>query len=175
MRKLLFLAAVACVASPALAQEKEDFSAAVALIKGGAVYDEKIGIDGSLVSEAYQLTHLTCSTGSRKVRVLMPVPKDAADEAETTLRQVKGQWQIGIQAYGKVYRKDVTFKPVRDPISQYSEQAEITVEFGDPLWRALTDAKGDAFLAEAGGFGAYVSVGGTPEFKRFLAACKLSS
>lgn len=174
MQKFLLLAAAVCFITPALAQEQEDFSAAFSLVDGGAVYDEKIGIDGSLVSEAYQLTHLTCSTGSRKVRVLMPVPKDAADEAETTLRQVKGQWQIDIKANGKVYRKDVTFKPVRDPISQFSEQAEITVEFGDPLWRALTDAKGDAFLAEAGGFGAYVSVGGTPEFKKFLAACKLS-
>lgn len=174
MRSTLALALMVVAFTPAAAQEQEDFTAEFAKVAGGAVYDEKIGIDGSLVSEAYQLTHLTCSAGSRKIRLLMPVGRDAAEAEGTTLRQVKGQWQIDIRAFAKTYRKDVTFKPVRDPISQYDEQAEITLQAGDPLWKALLAERGDSFTALVGNLGTYVSILGGKEFQKFRKACGIN-
>ena len=77
MRRIFAFIALLSVSPLAVAQEQEDFATDFARIKGGAVYDEKMGVDGSLISEQYLLTHITCSDGSKKLRVMLPLgPED---------------------------------------------------------------------------------------------------
>ncbi|MFT3989147.1 hypothetical protein [Aestuariivirga sp.] len=171
MRAAWVLCALTMLALPAIAQEQEDHAAKFAAVQGGAVYDEMDGVDGSLVSENFILTHLTCSKGSSKIRLLMPVGKDGAGQDDSTLVEKAGQWRITIKAYGKRYPKDVTFKPVKDGRSLYNEQAEITVTVGDPLWRALLDRKDYTFWAMNGSAGTNVYIAGGAEFEKFRKAC----
>lgn len=173
---LCFALAFCCGA--ATAQEQDEFATAFAKVKGGAVYDSKEGVDGASVSETYLLTHLTCSAGSNKVRVLLPVGEDeggrdldSGADQETTLKKGPAGWRVTLKAFGKAQDVPVVFKPVKDKASLYARQPEVTMAVGSTLWKALVHPDGNKLLVMNGGLGTPVGVTRDGNFKRFLATC----
>jgi hypothetical protein len=169
-----------CLASPCLAQEQEDMTSSFAAVPGGAVFDEMVGVDGSAVTDNYILTRVTCKTGSNDVRVLLPFgPQDDSflpqpDPKTVTLRQSADGWTVEVSHYGIRERVPVSIAPVSDPVSYYSEQYEVTVGVGSPLWRAMSDEQNAQALMLLGfqGEAMYLPRGET--FSAFLRACEIS-
>ncbi len=175
-----FLAALVAFASPAFAQEKEDMAESYSRVKGAAVYDFKMGVDGTLVSEEYMLTHVTCTDGSKTLRVLLPIdPEDDGtvlklDGPKSTLAKKGGSYALDFTAYDKTLHKYVTLKPVKDPKSHYHQQIEITLTVGDPLWKAMRENEYGKALAMLGTGGAPIDLPDTPKFTEFLKSCGIT-
>lgn len=176
----------ACVAllvfsASACAQEEEDTASSFTRVKGGAVYDYKMGVDGTLVSEEYMLTHITCSDGSNKLRVLLPLGPDdngttfsMGGDASTLKKHGQG-WVADFKVNGKRLSKDVTLKPVNDPKSHYKQQYEIALEVGDVLWKAMrVQQAGEAFMMIGTG-GAAVWLPDEPKLTEALKSCGIST
>jgi hypothetical protein len=179
--KLVFVAAlVLSVPLSAIAQEHEDFSIAFARVKGGAVYDEKIGLDGSLVTEEYVLTHVTCTDGSKKLRVMLPLGLEDNDtfftldgEPSSLTSSFKGftvKFKLGKRKITKV----IALKPVNDVKSHYKQQFELSLNVGDPLWSAMRDSEAGKALMLIGTGGTPVSLPTDATFEKFLKSCGIS-
>ena len=165
---------------PAFAQEKEDTAESFARVKGAAVYDFKMGVDGTLVSEEYLLTHVTCTDGSKNLRVLLPIGPDdngtvfKMDGPKSTLKRKGGNYAVDFTAYGKTLHKDVALKPVKDPKSHYHQQFEITLNVGDALWKAMRENEFGKAFALIGTGGTPVDLPDTPKFTEFLKSCGIT-
>ena len=166
---------------PAFAQEKEDTAESFARVKGAAVYDFKMGVDGTLVSEEYLLTHVTCTDGSKSVRVLLPIgPEDDGtvvnmDGPKSTLTKKGRSYGADFTAYGKALHKDMALKPVKDPKSHYHQQFEITLTVGDALWKAMRENDYGKAFALIGTGGTPIDLPDTPKFTEFLKSCGITA
>lgn len=173
---VFFLASV-CLAASAHAQELEDSSESFARVKGGAVYDWKIGVDGSLISEQFMLTHVTCTNGSDTLRVMLPLGPDdnetfyTMDGEPSSLQKSGNGWTADFVAGGKRIRKEVTLKPVNDEKSQNAEQYEITLRYGDPLWKAMASSEPGQAMMMIGTGGTPVGMPSGDTFNAFLKSC----
>ncbi len=162
---------------PVLAQEQEDFSTAFSRVKSGAVYSEKMGVDGSLISERYMLTLVTCSDGSKMLRVMLPNgPEDegttfSIDGTPSTLKQTKDGWNAEVAVNGKRMRKELVLKPVKDPKSLYEQQFEIKLLVGDMLWNAMRGKTPEKALLLIGTGGTPISLPNDAKFAAFLKSC----
>ncbi len=169
-----------CLVPTANAQEAEDSSESFAKIKGGAVYDWKFGVDGSLISEQFMLTHITCTNGSDRLRVMLPLgPEDneisfTMDGEESSLKKSADGWTVDFLVDGKRLQKAVTLKPVNDPKSQNAEQYEITLRYGDPLWKAMAAREPGHAMMMFGTGGTPVELPGGDTFNAFLKSCGIS-
>ena len=177
---LLFIASLT-LATPVIAQEQEDTAESFARVKGASVYDFKLGVDGTLISEEYMLTHVTCTDGSKVLRVLLPIGLDDADTTvngegpKSTLKKKGAGYTADFTAYGKTLHKDVALKPVKDPKSHYQQQFEVTLTVGDILWKAMHDAQAGRAFALIGIGGMAVELPDTPKFTEFLKSCGIST
>ncbi len=175
-----FLAALVALASPSFAQEREDTAESFSRVKGAAVYDFKMGVDGTSVSEEYTLTHVTCTDGSKTLRVLLPI--DPADDGtvlkldgpKSALAKKGGGYALDFTAYGKTLHKDVALKPVKDPKSLYHQQIEITLVVVDPLWKAMRKNEYGKALVILGTGAAPIDLPDTPKFTEFLKSCGIT-
>ena len=164
---------------PCFAQEQQDYAETFTRIKGGAVYDEKIGVDGALISETYMLTHVTCSDRSKTLRVLLPVGLDDegaifnSDGPESSLQKTGAGYAVTFVDSRKLVTKDTVLKPVNDQKSLYREQFEIILAIGDSLWTAMRDKRGEGALMLIGKGGRSVTLPRSKTFTAFLASCGL--
>ncbi len=176
---LLIMASLAH--SRAVAQEQEDTAESFSRVKGAAVYDFKMGVDGTLVSEEYMLTHVTCTDGSKSLRVMLPLgPEDdgtgfSMDGPKSTLKKKGAGYSADFTAYGKTIHKDVALKPVKDPKSHAQAQFEITLDVGDALWKAMRDPEPGKAMMMIGTGGTPVDLPDTPKFTAFLKSCGISA
>ncbi len=179
--KLVFVAAlVLSLPLSAFAQEQQDFSVAFARVKGGAVYDEKIRLDGSLVTEEYLLTHVTCTDGSKRLRVMLPLGLEDNDtfftldgEPSSLKSSFKGftvKFKLGRRKITKV----IGLKSVNDVKSHYKQQFELSLFAGDPLWSAMRDKEAGKALMLIGTGGTSVSLPTDATFEKFLRSCGIS-
>jgi hypothetical protein len=177
---LLFIASLT-LATPVRAQEQEDTAETFTRVKGAAVYDFKMGVDGTLVSEEYMLTHVTCTDGSKSLRVMLPLgPEDDAtgfsmDGPKSTLKKKGAGYSADFTAYGKTIPKDVALKPVKDPRSHEQAQFEITLDVSDALWKAMRDPEPGKARMMIGTGGTPVDLPDTPKFTAFLKSCGIST
>jgi hypothetical protein len=159
------------------AQEQEDSSSSFSRINGGAVYDFKYGVDGSAVSEEYFLVHVVCTDGSKSLRVMLPVsPEDDGavfdgNGLKSTLVKKGSSYQVTFRANGRHIVKSLELKPVNDPKSNYQEQFVVRVDYGDPLWAALTSPKEDAAIMLIGQGGMPVGLSVDGKLRAALASC----
>lgn len=160
MRRAVLVVAGLGLMHPALAQEQDEWTSSFTRIKGGAVYDYRVGLDGATVSEDYLLTHVVCSDGSRSLRVMLPLaPEDndtgfTLDGEPSTLKKTGGTHEVVVTVNGKRQTKVMELKSVNDPASHYRRQFMFRVEHGDALWRAMTDGGNRAKML--------IGSGGTP-------------
>ncbi len=175
--KLIPVAIVfASLTSPCFAQEQEDYAERVTPITGGAIYDEKMGVDGTLVSEEYMLAHMVCSKGSRKLRYMMPFGLEddgtafTLDGAPSSLVKTKAGYTMTFMAGKTSIKKEVVLKPTNDKRAHNAAQFVVSFEKGDALWTAM--ANGTA-MAMIGTGGTAVSLPSGKTFNRFLALCGL--
>ncbi|MDE2384117.1 MAG: hypothetical protein KGO53_05810 [Alphaproteobacteria bacterium] len=174
------LASALALSIPALAQEKEDVAESFARVKGASVYDFKMGVDGTLVSEEYMLTHVTCTDGSRTLRVLLPLGAEdndmtfSMDGPKSTLKKSGSGYTADFKANGKTLNKAVAVKPVKDPKSHYHQQFEITLDVGGDLWKAMRDAEPGKAVMLIGTGGTPVDLPDTPKFTEFLKSCGIT-
>jgi len=165
------------LATPAFAQEATDSSETFTRVQGGAVYDMKTGIDGSSVQDQFELTHVTCTDGSKTLRVLLPIDPDfdgvvaKSDGQKSTLKKKGSGYTVDFNASGKTIHKSLVLKPVKIPKSQHKVQFEITLEVGDPLWRAMRVIPSGAAQMMIGTGGQTVELPDTPKFTQFLKSC----
>lgn len=165
--------ALCLISGAAAAQEQEDFASSVKQTASGAVYEEKMGIDGSTVAESFQLTRLTCTKGSTETALLMPIDRTVSDQdVENTLKQKGGVWHITLQAGKARVDKTVRFVKIKDSAAQPDEGVEVTLTYGDPVWKALLAPQGDQLMALAG-YSVYVSVENGSKLKSFKRFCGL--
>ena len=140
----------------------------------GAVFEEKMGVDGTLVSESYILTRLTCRKGDRTVRLLMPFTReDTQGKDGSTLREVDGQLRITLKAGASQEDVPVTPVEITDTISLFGEGLEVPVVHGSALWKALLATGDNQLMALTGGIGAYVGVTKGKELRHFEKLCGL--
>lgn len=169
---MFFLSLVSACA----AQEQEDYSEKVSPIKGGAVYDEKIGVDGTLIADEYILTHLVCSKGSRQVRMMLPLGLEddrtffTMDGAPSSLVKTRDGYRFTFKAHDKNIVKDVALKPTNDKASHYKAQFVVALDKGDALWRAMAAGKAVAMIGTGG---TPVALPSGKRFAKFLAHCGL--
>lgn len=176
MRWMIGLATLVLVTLPLHAENKDRRIVTLVKIDDGAVLDEKEAVDGHPVADSYRLTQISCSGHSNDIRIVLPVDKNASLAlADTTLKRAKGRWTMDFKAYGKDYSKKVEFRSISDKNSRVSLAAEISVNFGDPLWKALIDRSGTRFWVMNGGLGTNVAVTDEAELAKFLAACHLGN
>ena len=162
------------VSTSAAAQEVEDFAITVKKTSSGAVLDYRIGVDGSLVSEDYFLTRLTCRKGDKSLDVMLPISReDAVGQDGSTLRQEGNTWHLTIKAGKRQFDKVVTFVPLTDKASQLKEGVVIRLTHGDVEWKALIDPRGDQLVALTGGFGEYEGVPDDAHLRQFERHCGL--
>lgn len=175
MRRMVTLAILVLAGLPAHAQEKDHRVVALVKIDDGAVLDVKDAVEGKPVTETYRLTQLSCTEHSNDIHLLLPVDKAASLAlSDTTLKRAKGHWTMDFKAHGKDYSKKVEFRTVADKKSRITLAAEISVKFGDPLWKALTDKSGTKFWVMNGGLGTNVAVTDEAEVAKFVSACHLN-
>lgn len=173
-RAPITLLAFLLLASPVAAQEQEELVRTVAKTADGAVFEEKMGVDGTLVSESYILTRLTCRKGDKSVRLLMPFTRDDSLGKEgSTLRQVDGHLRVSLKAGAAQEELPVTPVAITDKVSLFGEGLEVPVEHGSALWKGLIATGDDQLMALTGGIGAYVSVTKGKELRRFEKLCGL--
>jgi len=177
----LFFVASLVFATQALAQEQEDTSETFTRVKGAAVYDFKMGVDGTLVSEEYMLTHVTCTDGSKSVRVMLPLGLEdndiffSMDGPKSTLKKKGAGYTAEFTVYGKAIHKDVALKPVKDPNSHEHAQFEITLDVSDALWKAMRGPEPGQARMMIGTGGTPVDLPDTPKFTEFLKSCGISA
>lgn len=181
MKTFLIVGMTALFAMPAFAQEQEDVKEDFSRVSGASVYDYKEGIDGALVSEEYLLTHVTCTDGSKILRVLLPIgPEDAdaemsSDGSKSTLKKKGKGYTADFKADDQVFHKDVAVKPVKDPKSHYHQQFEITLEVGDALYKAMRAKEAGHAIALIGQGGINLELPDTPNFTAFLKTCGIEA
>ena len=159
----------------AIAQETQDWTSNFARIKGGAVYDYKIGVDGTRVSEEFVLTHIVCTDGSKTLHVMLPYGiEDNAPDGKTTLKKVGGTYQALFQAAGAKIRRTLELKPVNDPKAHYKRQFMVKVDADGPLWKAMTSGKQDAALLLINGPGLPLEIEPDAKLDAALKSCGLS-
>jgi hypothetical protein len=173
-------ALVLILSLPAVAQETEDVSVAFARIKGGAVYDEKTGIDGTLVTEEFVLTHATCSDGSNKLRIMLPLGLEdndtffTLDGVPSTLKSSFKGFTVQFKLGKRKITKGIALRPVNDAKSHYKMQFVVTLTVGDALWSAMRDEGAGKALMLIGTGGMPVSLPSDATFDRFLKSCGIS-
>ncbi len=176
-----FVFACFALSIPALAQEQADFAESFSRLNGASIYDLKSGIDGSAISEEYVLDHATCTDGSRKLRILLPLgPDDDGNIYDTggppsTLKKKGTGYTVDFKVYGKSLQKSVQLKPVKDPKSHYHQQFEVILEVGDPLWKAMRDKSRGKAIMMIGQGGTPVELPNTSKFNEFLKSCGISA
>lgn len=171
IRAAIFVLVLLC--QPVLAQEQEDISIEVMETADGAVLEEKIGVDGLLVSESYMLTRLTCRRGDKDVDLLMPfTPEDGEGTDGNTLVEKDGDWTVTLVADRRKHETKVTFIAIDDKVSLLSEGAQVSITHGSVLWQALV-APGSDRLTALVGAGQYVSVTDGPKLRQFERHCGL--
>jgi hypothetical protein len=181
LKHISLFALCGALISPCVAQEQSDYSERFTRISGGAVYDEKMGVDGAAVSETYVLTHVTCSKGSHVLRVLLPVGLDDdgtvfnMDGPASTLQTTQKGYTAEFASYGKRMTKDMVLKPINDQKSLNKQQFEISLEVGDALWTAMRDTRGNKAMMFVGTGGLPVNLPRSKTFSAFLAACGLNA
>lgn len=165
--------------SAAQAQEQGDEVSTFTRIKGGAVYDYKYGVDGSAVSDEFELVHVVCTDGAKSLRVMLPVSPeddgatfDSSGPASTLVKKGSG-YQVSFRANGSTLRKSLEVKPVNDPKSNYQEQFVVRVDYGDKLWKALTSSKDGAAVMLIGQGGKALSVPMDDKLTAALKSCGL--
>ena len=179
MKSAFALFAVLSLAPPVLAQEQEDFSETVSPIKGGAIFEQKMGVDGSLIMEQHFLTHIVCSKGSKTLHVMLPLaPSDDGttymmDGPPSSLKQVGNRWEMTFMAFDKPVLKTMLLKPTNDKASQNAEQFMFDLAFGEPLWKAMTEKDFRQAIALIGTGGTPVSLPTGKKFTAFLKLCGL--
>lgn len=177
---LATVAGLAAMAGSALAQEQEDTAATFARIRGGAVYDVRMGVDGTAIAEEFTLTHVVCTDGSKSLRVMLPVsPGDdgtvfSGSGPKSTLKKLGGTYQVVFVAGGQRIRKTLELKPVNDPKSQNQSQFVVRLDYGGPLWNALTSDKPGAAIMLIGQGGMPVQVPTGPKLDAALRSCGIS-
>jgi hypothetical protein len=159
---------------PLGAQEQEDYVTSVTPTSTGAVLDDKIGVDGTLVSESYMLTRLTCRKGEKHIDLMLPITRaDSVGQEGSTLRQVGSAWHMTLKAGKTKIDKAVTFVPIADKISFLGEGTSVPITHGDAVWKALIAPGGDKLLALSGGYGEYASVSDDTHLRQFEKICGL--
>ena len=175
-RAAITLVAFLLLASPLAAQEQEDLVRTVTKTGDGAVFEEKMGVDGTLVSESYILTRLTCRKADKTVRLLMPFTRDdTLGQDGSTLRDSDGQLRITLKAGAAQEELPVTPVVITDKISLYGEGLEVPIIHGSALWKGLIATGDDQLMALTGGAGAFVGVTKGKELRRFEKLCGLKS
>jgi len=181
MRILIAAMLSAAFVMPAFAQEKEDVKEDFSRVSGASVYDYKEGIDGALVSEEYLLTHVTCTDGSKTLRVLLPIGLDdvnadqSGDGPKNTLKKKGAGYTADFKADAQVFHKDLALKPVKDPKSHYHQQFEITVDVGDALYKGMRAKDAVHATALIGNGGINLELPVTAKFSAFLKSCGLKA
>ena len=176
MRWMLVLAVFAMMGVTASAEDKQRPVVSFIKIDDGAVLDEREAVAGHPIAEAYQLTQLSCAEHSKDIHLVLPIDKQASLAlADTSLKRAKGRSTMEIKAHGKDFSKKVEFQAIADKKSRVALAAEITINFGDPLWTALVDKSGNKFWVMNGGLGTNVSVTDEAELAKFLGACHLGN
>jgi hypothetical protein len=176
MRWIFSLAILFLTGLSAHAEDKDYSSSTLVKTGEGAVLELREPVRVHPVSDVYRLIELRCTEGSKSIRVLLPVDKAASLAMEdSTLKRAKGRWSMVFKAHGKDYSEKVEFRPIAEKRSRVALAAEITVEYDDPLWKALVDKSGNKFWIMNGGLGTNVSVTDEAELSKFLAACHLGN
>jgi hypothetical protein len=163
-------------AVPGFAQELEDYAEKVSSIKGGAIYDEKVGVDGSWISDRHFLTHMVCSKGSTKLRMMLPFGLDddgtffTMDGAQSTLVKTRAGYQLTFKAGKKSVIKNVELKPTNDKAAYNKTQFVLVLDKGDVLWTAMRDGKAMAMIGTGG---EAVTLPSGKNFRKFLSLCGL--
>ncbi|PZF77876.1 hypothetical protein DK847_05465 [Aestuariivirga litoralis] len=178
-RLALAVLATLLAGTAAQSQEQGDEVSTFSRIKGGAVYDYKYGVDGSAVSEEYELIHVVCSDGSKSLRVMLPVSPEADGDVSdsngpaSTLVKTGAGYQVTFRANGRNIRKSLEVKPVNDPKSNLAEQFVVRLDYGDRLWKALTSEKDGAAVMLIGQGGRTVNVPVDNKLTAALSSCGL--
>ena len=176
MRLMVSLAILVLAGLPVHAEDKDHRVITLAKIDDGAVLDEKDAVEGHATADSYRLTQISCSEHSNDIQIVLPVDKDASLAiSDTTLKRARGRWTMDFKAHGKDFSKKVEFRAIADKKSRVALAAEITINFGDPLWTALVDKSGNKFWVMNGGLGTNVSVTDEAELAKFLGACHLGN
>ena len=112
--------------------------------------------------------------------VMLPLgPEDneisfTMDGEESSLKKSADGWTVDFLVDGKRLQKAVTLKPVNDPKSQNAEQYEITLRYGDPLWKAMGAREPGHAMMMIGTGGTPVELPGGDTFNAFLKSCGIS-
>ena len=176
MRWILSLAILVLTAFFAQAEEKDHPTVALIKSDDGEILEVKEPVRQRPLTDLYRLTELRCTEGSKSIHLLLPVDKTASLALEdTTLKRAKGRWTMVIRAHGVDYSERVEFKSIADKKSKVALAAEISVNYEDPLWKALVDKSGNKFWVMNGGLGFPVSVTEEAEVAKFLAACHIGN
>ena len=174
VRVMALVLSVSPFCQPLAAQETEDLVTSVAKTADGAVYEERMGVDGTLVTESYLTTRLTCWTGKSAIEVMLPIARDdSLPQDGSTLREDKGVWHFTLRAGKTKIDKTAHFAAIKDKISLLAEGTVISIDHGDPVWKALIDPRGDQLLALTGGYGEFQSVSDDANLKAFEKICGL--
>ncbi len=176
MRWMWIFAILTVTGVSASAEDKQHQVTAFIKVDDGAVLDVREAVAGHLVTESYHLTQLSCTEHSNDIHLLLPIDKESSlAPADTTLKRAKGRWTMAFKAHGKDYSKKVEFKAIADKKSKTALAAEININFGDPLWKALVDKAGTKLWVMNGGLGTNVSLTDEAELAKFLGACHLGN
>ncbi|MCA3554724.1 hypothetical protein [Aestuariivirga sp.] len=161
-------------AGAALGQEQQDWTSSFTRIKGGAIYEFRIGVDGSAVDEDYELTHLVCTDGSKSLRLMLPYgPGDDYQGSASTLRRTANGWRVVFTANGRKFPKALELKSVNDKAAHRAQQFVVRLDHGDPLWKAMTggDPLAARIMMNEGGLP--VMIDPDPKLDKMLKSCGL--
>lgn len=164
----------------ALAQEGGEVTT-FSRIEGGAVYDVRYSVDGSDVSQQYELIHVVCTDGSKSLRIMLPASPDDdgavydSNGPGSTLVKKGDGYQVTFRANGKDIVKSLELKPVNDPKSTYQAQFVVRADYGDPLWAALTSPKSAAAVMLIGQGGKPVSIAMDDKLRATLRSCGIKA
>lgn len=176
MRWILIWAVVAVLSASADAEEKQRQVISFYKVDDGAMLEMRVAAAGRPVTEFYHLTQLSCAERSNDIRLMLPIDKESSLAlADTSLKRAKGRWTMIFKAHGKDYTKKVEFRAINDKRSQIALAAEITINFDDPVWKALVDKSGTKLWVMNGGLGTNVALTDETELSKFLAACQLGN
>jgi hypothetical protein len=138
------------------------------------VFEQKIGVKGSLVSENYLLTRLTCSVGRNSIELMLPIDWGyAMSHADTTYRITENGLKLTFQVGNEKLDKIVSPSPIMDRSSALDKGTVLSVHHGDRIWKALIALDRDKLIALTGGYGEFESVFDNANLREFEKICGL--
>ena len=160
----LFL--LAASAQPSAAQETCDFKSFTATTKTGARY-----VQAWYCGDGDSATEVTCTNGSRRIRVLLPFDLNQLKAGE----ELQATFTLGKTKVSKSFRATPPVKTGGEFDDDTGMSGVIDLEVTDPLWKALRNGDGIFTTWADGDYSAPTDSGIRTDknFRKFLKSCKL--